>query len=72
MCLFSEVANIIFTCYLGLSMLLNNQGAGSRNGSCTMKCLAIVLCIGVKLFYFTNVTEIKYCFWGFVLNSSVI
>ncbi len=44
----------------------------SRNGSCTMKCLAIVLCIGVKSFYFTNVTEIKYCFGGFVLDSSVI
>ncbi len=44
----------------------------SRNGSCTMKCLANILCIGVKLFYFTNVTEIKYCFGGVVLNSSVI
>ncbi len=28
--LISEVANIIFTCYSGLSMLLNNQGAGEH------------------------------------------
>ncbi len=54
-------------------MLLNNQGAGEQKWvmyhemSCNRymhKCK--------DLFYFTNFTEIKYCFGGVVLNSSAI
>ncbi len=65
--LISEVANIIFTCYLRLSMLLNNQGAGEQKWVMyhEMSCNRVMH--GCKeLFYFTNFTEIKYSFFLFV------
>ncbi len=64
---------MLFTCYLGLSMLLNNQGAGEQKRVMyhEMSCNRFMYKCK-ELLYFTNVPEIKYCFGGFVLNSSAI
>ncbi len=41
----------------------------SRNGSCTMKCLAIVLCIGVKSYFISlMLLKLNIVFGGLYLS----
>ncbi len=63
----------IYSCYLCyLSMLLNNQGAGEQKRVMYHEMPCNRFMHRCKEIDFTNVTEIKYCFGEFVLNSSVI
>ncbi len=58
-----------------LFMLLNNQGAGEQKRVMyhEKSCNRFMHSFRCKEFiYFTNVTEIKYCFVRVVLNSSAI
>ncbi len=44
----------------------------SRNGSCTMKCLAIVLCIGVKSYFISlMLLKLNIVFGGLYLTRVI-